>query len=76
MKVQLDLSNYTTKTDWKNATGFDTSSFAKEIDLANLKYNVDKLDIDQLKNVSTNISNFKSKVDNLMLIHEYLFRLI
>ena len=70
------MSNYTTKADWKNSTGFDTSSFAKKIDLANLKYNVDKLDIDKLKNVSTDISNFKSKVDNLMLIHEYLFLLI
>ena len=65
MKVELDLSNYATKTDLKNATGIDTSSFAKKVDLANLKSNVDKLDIDKLKNVPTNLSNLKSKVDKL-----------
>ena len=29
VKFQLDLSNYATKTDLKNATGADTSSFLK-----------------------------------------------
>ena len=38
-RVQLDLSNYATKTDLKNATGCDTSSFAEKLDLANLIYN-------------------------------------
>ena len=59
------MSNYATKTDLKNATGIDTSSFAKKVDLANLKSNVDKLDIDKLKNVPTNLTNLKSKVDKL-----------
>ena len=45
--VELDLSNYATKTDLKNATRVDTSSFAKKTDLANLESDVDKLDIDQ-----------------------------
>ena len=31
VKVELYLSNYTTKTDSKNATGVDTSSFAKKM---------------------------------------------
>ena len=65
MKVELDLSNFATKADLKNATGVDTSTFAKKVDLANLKSNVDKLDIDKLKNVPTNLSNLKSKVDKL-----------
>ena len=65
MKVELDLSNYATKTDSKNATGIDTSSFAKKVDLANLKSNVDELDIDKLKNLATNLSNLKSKVHQL-----------
>ena len=47
MKVELDLFNYSTKTDLLNATGVSTSSFAKQVDLANLKANVDKLDIDK-----------------------------
>ena len=65
MKIELDLSNYATKAGLKNETGVDTSKFAKKIDLANLKSNVDKcrLDIDKLKNVLISLSNLKSKVD-------------
>ena len=37
MKVELDLFSYATKADVKNATGVDTSSFAKKTDLVNLK---------------------------------------
>ena len=65
VKFDLDLSNYATKTDLKNATGVDTSSFAKITDLANSKSDVDKLDIDKLKNIPTNLSNLKNKVDKL-----------
>ena len=64
-KFELDLSNYATRIDFKNATGVNTSSFAKKIDLANLKSNVNILDIDKLKNISTNLINFKSKADKL-----------
>ena len=52
MKVELDLSNYATKAELKNKTGNDTTKFAKKIDLASLKSNVDKLDIDKLSNLS------------------------
>ena len=52
VKVELDLSNYITKTD---LTEIDTSPFAKKIDLASLKSNVAKLDIDKLKEVPTNL---------------------
>ena len=54
VKVELDFSNYEAKTDLKNAKGFDTFDFVKKTDSANLKSNVDKLDIDKLKNVPTN----------------------
>ena len=37
----------------------------KKVDLANLKSNVDKLDINKLKNVSANLRNLKSKVNKL-----------
>ena len=60
VKVELDLSNYATKADLTNATGVDTSKFAKKVDSASLKY-VDKLDIDKLKNVPTDLSNLKSR---------------
>ena len=65
VKVELDLSNYATKTDLKNATGIDTSSFAKKVDLANLKSDVGKVDIGKLKNIPTNVNNLKSKVEKL-----------
>ena len=64
-KVKLDLSNYATKSDLKNATDVDTSKFGKKFDLASLKSNVDKLDIGKLKNVPTNLRNLKSKVNKL-----------
>ena len=35
VKVELDLSNYATKADLKNAMGVDTSDFAKKSDLPN-----------------------------------------
>ena len=47
VKVELDLSDYVTKADITNATG--ASKFAKKADLANLKSDVEKLDIDKLK---------------------------
>ena len=56
VKIELDLSNHVTKTDLKFATGVDTSYFAKKTDLANLKSDVDKLDIDKFKNVSSNLT--------------------
>ena len=65
MKGELDLPNYATKADLKNATGVDTSDFAKRTDLANLKSDVDKLDTANLENVLSNLSNLKSEVDKL-----------
>ena len=65
VKVELNLFDYATKADLKNATGVDASSFAKKIDLVNLKSSVYKLDIDKLKNIPTNLSNLKTKVDIL-----------
>ena len=65
MKIELDLSNYATKAVSKITVGVDTSKYAKTVDLAILKSNVDKLDIDKLKNVPNNLSSLKSKVDKL-----------
>ena len=65
VKIELDLSNYATKADLKNVTGVITSKLAKKVDLVSLKSNVDKLDIDQLKNVPTGLNSLKSKVNKL-----------
>ena len=59
MKVELDLSNYATKADFKNVTGVDTSDLSKNTDLANLKSENDKLDIDKIKNVPSGLNSLK-----------------
>ena len=48
INVKVDLSNYATKLDLKNATGVDTSKLAAKSDLASLKAEVDKIDVDKL----------------------------
>ena len=45
INVKVYLSNYATKDDLKNATGVDTSKLASKSDLANLKAEVDKIDV-------------------------------
>ena len=57
INVKVDLSNYATKTDLKNVTHVDTSSFALKTNLASLKTEVDKLDIDKLVPVPVDLSN-------------------
>ena len=63
VKVELDLSNYATKADFKNEAGVDALDFAKESDFANLKSDEDKLNIDKLKNIPCNLINLKRKVE-------------
>ena len=59
------MSNYATKTDIKNILHIDTSSFELKSNLASLKTQIDKLDIDGLKSLLNNLSNLKSEVDKL-----------
>ena len=56
LNVKVDLSNYATKTDLKNVTHVDTSSFALKTNLASLKTEVDKLDIDKFVPVPVDLS--------------------
>ena len=60
--VRIDLSNYATKDDIKNITHVDTSSFALKTNVANLKTEVDKLDIDKLAPVPTDLSKLSDVV--------------
>ena len=53
--MELDLSNYVKKSYLKEARNVDTSDFAKNEDLASFKSDVDKLDIDKLRNVFNSI---------------------
>ena len=64
INVKVDLSNYATKADIKNISHVDTSSFALKTNLANLKTEVDKLDIDKLKPVPTDLSKLSNVVKN------------
>ena len=48
INLKVYLSNYETKTDVKNISHVDTSSFALKSNLACLKTEVDKLDMDKL----------------------------
>ena len=64
INVKVDLSNYATKTDLKNVTHVDTSSFALKTNLANLKTEVDKLDIDKLKPLPDDVSKLSNVVTN------------
>ena len=49
INVKIKLSNYATKTDIKNISHFDTSSFLVKTNLASLKTEVNKFDTDKLK---------------------------
>ena len=60
VKVESDLFNYSARWDLKNPAGAGTLDLLKTTDLADLKSDVDKLDIDKLKIVPTNLSNLKS----------------
>ena len=62
--MKVDLSNYATKTDLKNVTHVDTSSFALKTNLAGLKTEVDKLGIDKLAPVPVDLSKPSDVVKN------------
>ena len=62
INVRVDLSNYATKDDIKNITHVDTSNFALKTNLANLKSKVDKLDVDKLKPLPTDLSKLSDVV--------------
>ena len=64
IKVKIDLSNYATKADIKNISHVDTSSFALKTNLASLKTEVDKLDIDKLGPVPVDLSRLIDVVKN------------
>ena len=62
IKVELDLSNYVTKTDLKDITHVEVSSFASKTNLAALKTEVDKLDTDKLKTVPDDLAKLSNVV--------------
>ena len=67
INVKVDLSNDATKTDLKNTTGNDTSKLAAKFDLASLKAEIDKLDIDKLVPVPVDLSKLSDIVKMMLL---------
>ena len=59
-----DLSNYATKADLKTVTHFDTSRFALKTNLASIKTEVDKLNIDKLALVFVDLNKLSVVVEN------------
>ena len=62
IKVELDLTNYAT--NLKNITHVDVSSFASKTNLAALKNEVDKIDVDKLKTVPVDLAKLNNAVEN------------
>ena len=62
--VKVDLSIYGTKTDIKNVSHIDTLSFALKSNLASLKTEVGKLDIDKSVPVPVDLSKLSDVVKN------------
>ena len=64
INVKVDLSNYATKVDIKNIWHIDASSFALKTNLASLKTEVDKLDIDKLGPILAYLNKLSDVVKN------------
>ena len=63
INVKVDLSNYAAKTDIKNISNVDTSSFSLRTNLASLKTEGDNLDIDKLVPAPVDLSKLSVKND-------------
>ena len=68
----LKWINHATKTDLKSATGVDTTKLAAKSDLAKLKAQVDKIDVDKLKTAPVELSKLRNVVNNDVLKKLYL----
>ena len=76
INVKVDLSNYATKADIKNISHVDTSSFALKTNLANLKNEVDKLDIDKLVPIPVDLSKLSVVVKNYVVKKDVYDKLV
>ena len=63
INVKVDLSNYATKTDLKNVSHVDVSSFALKLNLSSLKTEVNKLDVDKLVPVPNDLAKLSNDIE-------------
>ena len=61
------MSNYATKTDLKNITHLDVSSFASKTKLAALKTEVDKIDTDKLKTTPADLAKLTNAIEHYVV---------
>ena len=71
VKVELDLTNYATKTDLKNITHVDVSSFASKPNLAALKTEVDKIYADKLKTTPSDLAKLSNVKNDIVKKTDY-----
>ena len=64
LNVKVNLSNYATKTDLKNILYVDTSTFALKLNLASLKTEVDKPDMDKLTTAPNDLAKLSNVAKN------------
>ena len=64
IKIELDLANYATKDDVKNITHVDVSSYTTKTNLAALKSEVDKIDVDKLKTIPVDLAKLSHVVND------------
>ena len=76
INVKVDLSNYATKNDLKNVTHVDVSSFSLKSNLASLKTEVDKLDIDKLTPVPNDLAKLSNVVKNDVVRNTEYYKLV
>ena len=76
IKVKTDLSNYATKTDLKNTSNVDTSSFELKTNLASLKTEVDKLYIDKLVPILVDLSKLSDVVKDYVVVKTVYNKLV
>ena len=67
IKVELDLSNYATKNYINDITHVDVSGFTSKTNLAALKTEIDKIDVDKLKTAPTDLAKLTNAVENDLL---------
>ena len=72
VNVKVDLSNSATKADIKSISRVDTSNFALKTNLATLKTEVDKLDIDRLVPIPVDLSKLSDVVKMMLLKRMYM----
>ena len=76
IKVKNDLGNNATKKDIKNISQVDTSIFALKTNLTSLKTEFDKLDMDKLVPVPSDLSKLSNVVKNDVVKKTAYYKLV